>query len=133
MTAPNTHTGPSATIHTNRGRRISVLRSRRRSPPRWEGTACSTDPETGTPCARDITLVRSGVPLLEVGDRETKLARPEVRPERRRHPQLGVGDLPQEEIGQTQLPARADQQVRVGNAVGVERAGDANLVDIFRP
>jgi hypothetical protein len=55
----------------------------------------------------------------------------ELRPEDRRDPDLGVGDLPQEEIGDAALPARPDQEIRIGEAGGVEVA--RNGLFVHRP
>jgi len=43
-----------------------------------------------------------------------------VRPADRRHPQLGVRDLPEQVVAHSHLAGRADQQVRVGHAGRVE-------------
>src|SRR5918996_5219977 len=51
-------------------------------------------------------------PLLEVADRFEEVLTIEVRPEDRGEPQLRVGNLPQEEVRDPLLSARADQQIR---------------------
>src|SRR5688572_21618454 len=69
--------------------------------------------------------------LLEVRDRPVEVDGAEVRPQHRRHPQLRVGDLPQQEVGDPHLAAGPDQEVGVRNAVGVERAADVALADLL--
>src|SRR5947207_3746726 len=50
---------------------------------------------------------------------------------RRRDPDLAVGDLPEEEVGDAHLAARADQQIRVRQAGGAEARSQRLLVDLF--
>src|SRR5688572_4445555 len=71
-------------------------------------------------------------PALEVGERPIELERPEVRPQGPRDPELGVGDLPQQEVRHAHLTAGPDEQVRIGDPVGVERAADVGLGDFPR-
>src|SRR5262245_54541804 len=58
-------------------------------------------------------------PALEVRERAIELGRAEVRPQGGGHPELGVGDLPQEEVRHPHLAAGPDQQIRIGDAVRV--------------
>src|ERR1700730_16194518 len=51
--------------------------------------------------------------LLKGEDRLEEMALAEVGPERGGDPDLAVRDLPEQEVGDSHLPARADQQVRV--------------------
>ena len=46
---------------------------------------------------------------------------------------LGVGDLPEQEVRDPHLTRRSDQQVGIGLAGGVEGAGDRRLVDVDPP
>src|SRR5262249_18088436 len=62
-------------------------------------------------------------------DRAVEISGGEIGPEGREDDKLGVGDLPQQEVREAILAARPDQEVRVGYAGGVERRGDARLVD----
>src|SRR5262249_19212415 len=55
----------------------------------------------------------AAAPPLVVGDGPVEMSRAEVGPEGGRHPQLGVGDLPQQEVGDPHLPARANEQVGI--------------------
>src|SRR2546426_1000847 len=67
------------------------------------------------------------VAALVVGDGAIEIRGAEVGPERRRHPELGIGDLPQQEVRDAHLAARADEQVGIRQALGVERAADVRL------
>jgi hypothetical protein len=53
----------------------------------------------------------------------------EVGPVDRQEHELGVGHLPQHEIGQALLAAGADQQIGIGQAERVEALAEAVLVD----
>src|SRR3989338_3584129 len=84
---------------------------------------------------RDAHLLRLGadppvapIPLLVVDDGLQELPPAEVGPERFRDPDLGVGDLPEKEVADAQLPGRADQQIRIGLAGGVEEGRELRLV-----
>src|SRR6266852_237336 len=55
----------------------------------------------------------------------------EVGPETVGDEDLGVGDLPEEEVGDALLAGGADDEVRVGHVARVELAGDACLVEGF--
>src|SRR5262245_46270467 len=74
----------------------------------------------------------AAIALLKVGDRPVEIGGAEIRPQDRRDPQLGVGNLPQQEVRDAHLAAGADQEIGVRHAVGVERAADVGLADIFR-
>ena len=60
----------------------------------------------------------------------SRCALAEVRPQRVGDPDLGVGDLPEQEVADAHLAAGADQQIGIGLAGGVEEAGEALLVDL---
>src|SRR5262245_61969180 len=74
----------------------------------------------------------AAIALLEIGDRPVEIGGAEVRPEDRRDPQLGVGDLPQQEVRDAHLPAGADQEIRIRHVTGVECAADVRLADVLR-
>src|SRR5829696_4881227 len=57
-----------------------------------------------------------------------ELLRREVRPKSVGHVELGVGYLPEEEVGDAQLSARPDHEVHLGDLRGVEVAGEGRLV-----
>src|SRR6476619_2021101 len=54
----------------------------------------------------------------------------EVRPELVGEDELRVGELPQQEVRDAQLAARADEQIRVGKRRRVEVRGEHVLVDL---
>ena len=56
----------------------------------------------------------------------------EVRPERVRHPDFGVRNLPEQEIADAHFAARADQEIGIGLAGGVEKLAELALVEICR-
>ena len=58
------------------------------------------------------------------------MAAAEVGPERVGDPDLGVRDLPEQEVADAHLAARADQQIGIGLAGGVEELAEAPLVEI---
>src|SRR5918995_1200771 len=53
-----------------------------------------------------------------------------VGPERIRHVELGVGYLPEQEVGDAQLAAGPDHQIYLGYVGGVEVTGEGHLVDL---
>src|SRR5262245_713835 len=57
---------------------------------------------------------------------------PEVRPQRVSDVNLGIRDLPQQIVADSHLTARPDQEVRIGLASSVEKAGKALLVELLR-
>src|SRR2546426_6497093 len=82
-----------------------VLSSRRRHTRLqgdWSSDVCSSDLEPP-------------VPPLIVEDGLEQVTPRDVGPEDRRDVQLGVGELPQQEIGEPAFTGRPDQQVRVSN------------------
>src|SRR5215203_1115443 len=56
----------------------------------------------------------------------------EVRPQRIRHVELGVGYLPEQEVRDAKLAAGPDHQVDLGYVGGVEVTGEGHLVDVLR-
>ncbi len=66
---------------------------------------------------------------LVVGDGFEEMDAAEVGPEAVGDEDLGVGDLPEEEVGDALLAGGADDEVGVGHVRGVEGAGDAGLVE----
>ena len=59
------------------------------------------------------------------------MALAEVGPERRGDPDLAVGDLPEKEVGDPHLPARADQEIRIGKPGRAEPGAEGLLVDLL--
>src|SRR5918997_2253862 len=54
-----------------------------------------------------------------------------VGPERIRHVELGVGYLPEQEVGDAQLSAGPDHEVHLGDLGCVEVAGEGRLVHLL--
>src|SRR5712692_7481627 len=69
--------------------------------------------------------------LLKFQDRLEEMALAEVRPESRSDPDLGVRDLPQQEVGDAHLPARADEQIRIRQAGRSQPRPERLLVDLL--
>ena len=67
-----------------------------------------------------------------LGERAAQVALAEVRPERVDEHELGVGDLPEQEVRDPQLAGRADEQVGVGQLRRVQLRGERVLVDLLR-
>src|SRR5687768_5527500 len=87
------------------------------------------------PDGRGLGLVGgdAAVPALAalvLEDGLEQLAAPEVRPEGVGDPDLRVGDLPEQEVGDAHLAGGADQQVGIGQPGGVEVAAERLLVDV---
>src|SRR5690606_39660899 len=71
----------------------------------------------------------AAVAVLVVADGGVEGLAAEVGPEGLRDVELGVGDLPEEEVRDAHLAAGADEEVGVGEAGGVEGGGDVGLGD----
>src|SRR5712691_5602003 len=71
------------------------------------------------------------LPPLVIEDGLEQVAPRDVGPEDRRDVQLGVGELPQQEIGEPAFTGRPDQQVRVAPGRRVELGADGVLVDVL--
>ena len=65
------------------------------------------------------------------GDGFEKVEAVEVGPEAVGDEDLGVGDLPEEEVGDALLSGGTDDEVGVGHVRGVEGAGDGGLIEGF--
>src|SRR5215472_1252027 len=69
--------------------------------------------------------------LLKVEDRLEEVALAEVGPERGGDPDLAVRDLPEQEVGDAHLAARAYEQVRIGKPRGAEPRPERLFVDLL--
>src|ERR671937_2178180 len=98
----NIHPGALVTMSRNTGSNTSAL-IRRFSTPDFRGVSSATLVGIATSDATEAALA-----ALIVGDGAIEVRRPEVGPERRRHPQLGVGDLPQKKVRDAHLAAGPD-------------------------
>src|SRR5689334_19684395 len=93
------------------------------SPP----ATASAAPLVGLGHAAEAALARG-----ELRQRAVDLLAAEVRPVGGCGVELGVGGLPEQEVGEAHLAARADHEVRVGRAGGVKVGAEAFLVDLLR-
>src|SRR5262245_56379472 len=121
MTAKNPQLGMRNTAHSASGTVTAAVKSR------CIGGAGAKRESLALALAggEEVLLPRldaavAALPLLEVEDRLEQVATAEVGPEGARHPDLGVRDLPEEEVADPQLPGGADHQVGVGLARRVE-------------
>src|SRR6266850_5491630 len=105
---------------TNTGMKRTALRIR---------TGRGASRETSAPATRSVRAAKAAASALEVIDRLVEVFAAEVRPQGIRDPEFGVGKLPEKEIGNAKLSAGPDQQVRVGQPVGVEAPREIVLVD----
>src|SRR5882724_12417525 len=62
--------------------------------------------------------------------RGEKLRLTEIRPERRRDDEFGVGNLPEQKIAYAHFAARANQQIGIGNSARPEIFRNDFLVDV---
>src|SRR5262245_43327182 len=125
----NIHGGAPTVNQTKTGTRTAALAARRHitgTPPALSRTARSATSTLPT-----SHLAEAPRPLLELGHRLVEVARAEVRPEHGGDEELGVGDLPQEEVRDPHLAAGADHEIRVGNVGGIEGAADVRLAGVL--
>src|SRR5687767_13613403 len=87
----------------------------------------STQPFALGLCAR---ATEPPLAALEVRDCVEELALPEVRPQGVGDVDLRVRDLPEKEIADAHLAARANEQIGVGNSGRPEMRGHERLVDV---
>ena len=66
----------------------------------------------------DFANSEPSLPRSKIADRPRQLPRGERRPRRGREPQLGVSAFPQQEIAQSLLAARSDQQIDIRRVIG---------------
>src|SRR5258706_16221691 len=78
---------------------------------------------------RRLDAAVAAVALLVGDDRLEQIAAAEIGPERFGDPDLRVRDLPQQEVADAHLAARADQQIRIGLPCRVEELAEAPLVE----
>src|SRR5205823_6706850 len=123
-----THAGANSVTDTKTGIRTTELPMRFQA---GELAAARGTVTRATSVSPTSHLSKSARPALELGHGAIKIDGPEIRPEGRRDQKLGVGDLPQEEVGDPHLAARADQQIRIRDVGGVERLADLLLRDVL--
>src|ERR1700730_5876777 len=84
---------------------------------------------------RRLAFADTSVAALALLKFKQRLKQPrpvEVRPKRLRDEYLRIGDLPQQKIAYPHLPARADQQIGVRQAFGVQVPRELLLGDLAR-
>src|SRR5258705_3205548 len=124
----NTHAGPPLVTHTKTG--ISTMELAMR----FQAGEMAPAPGTVTRAASVSAtshLSKASRPALELGDGAIEIDGPEIGPESRGHPELRVGDLPQEKVRDPHLAARADQEIGIGDVGGVERLADLLFRDLL--
>src|SRR5262245_36000752 len=72
------------------------------------------------------------MPPVVLLERVVELQFAEIGPERLRHQQFGVGDLPEQKIADAHFAAGADEQVRIGQVGGVEVLAQNLFGDVWR-
>src|SRR5439155_18986390 len=113
MSRPTTvesHGSPRSVTPTTIGARIPALIRRVES----IGSSCAV----------------AALALSELLDGGVEVSLREVRPQRVREDELGIGPLPQQEVAGALLATGSDDQVRVGLTGGVELLVEAMLVDL---
>ena len=73
---------------------------------------------------RRLDAAVAALALLVVEDRLEQVPAAEVGPQRVGDPDLGVGDLPEQEVADAHLAAGADQQIGIGLAGRVEKLAE---------
>ena len=66
--------------------------------------------------------------FLEIDQSLDEVQAPEIRPENRSDPDLGIGDLPEQEIGNPKLTARPDKEVGIGDSGRIQTPGEGLFV-----
>ena len=80
-----------------------------------------------------VVLVQSPVAalaLLVLGDALEQMMTTEIRPERGRDVNLGVCQLPQQEVAEPHFAAGADDEIGIGKMAGVEVLRDCIFVNL---
>src|SRR6185295_8686131 len=79
---------------------------------------------------RRLDAAVAPIALLVGHHRLEQIAAAEVGPQRFGHPDLRIRDLPQQEVADAHLAARADEQIRIRLPRGVEQLPEAALVQV---
>src|SRR5262249_49055356 len=96
-----THVGAPVVIQTKTGIR-TTLPTRSHA---GDAAPASRTLTLATSVSATSHLSKPARAALELGHGSIEIGGPEIRPERRRDPELGVGDLPQQEVGDPHLAA----------------------------
>src|SRR5262249_53133222 len=114
--------GAASGSERRRGLGASEERSARsaRAPHGPPESECSTKPFPLEAFPFDLSgrATETTLALLEEVERLEVLPLAEVRPERVGDVDLGVGELPEEEVAESHLAARPDEEIGIGNAGG---------------
>src|SRR5438105_2244289 len=113
--SPRTHQPPSQTSPSTAGSRAATTRIRDQNPL----GARSLSPAEAAAAARIVLQCGAEIGLAEVG------------PEAVDEGELGVGELPEEEVRDAKLAGSADEEIRVGHVGRVEVLGEELLVDVL--
>src|SRR5712691_257508 len=105
MSAGNSQPGARVSSPTKRGMNTTAVATRLSA---LETILSRVGSITATLAAISHPTESPGPPLV-VDDGAIQIARTEVRPQRRRDPELRVGDLPEQEIRHAHLAAGADE------------------------
>src|SRR5262245_21686623 len=123
-TSTNSHTPPNHKAASASGARTTLEAMRKPS--------VRHDPASQLRSAWSATRgAVAPVAAVELAHRVAQALLVEVRPQRLGEYQLGVGRLPQQEVGQALLAGGADQQVGIGNVDGLQVARVARLIDFI--
>src|SRR6185312_1324029 len=100
---------------------------------RSKSPGSATRQSAGSLSSESLSLRRQAavpaVALLEVLDGRGEVLLAEVGPENGGDVQLGVGGLPEQEVGDAHLAGGADHQVELRKMSGIEAAADRFLID----
>src|SRR5438105_1851315 len=124
--ALNIHPGAFTTMSRKTGSRTRALATR-------FSNAGLQDRPRATLAVTTISMSHAAEPsrpALEFENRFVERARGEVRPEVGGDPELGVRDLPQEEVRDPHLAARPDEEIGIGHVRRVQRATHVLLGDV---
>src|SRR5262249_13660760 len=76
-----------------------------------------------------IDAPKAAVPPLKVGHGLKEVPPPEIGPQEIGDPELRIGYLPEQEIGEPHFAARADQEIGIGETRRIEVGLERRLVD----
>src|SRR5262245_6362937 len=113
-----------------RGRKGRTQRFSSPAPPAFPGLPAFPVSLRGDRDRRRLDAAVATVAFLIGDDGLEQMASPEIGPERLGDPDLGVCNLPEEEVADAHLAARPDEQVGIGLARRVEKLAEAALVEV---
>src|SRR2546422_1538537 len=112
-------------MSTRSGRKTTALATRRTK----EGSRAEAGSRAFTPLPASARSAKAPASALEVIHGLVEVLASEIGPEHVRDPELGIGELPEEEVRDAELPARPDQEIRIRQPVRIEHAREELLVD----